>query len=286
MTFLFTVVGLLLLGYVCKSWKTPCYFRYGRLENMVATASTLSFNLRTLPIKSSVSSSNNLPNFAEDDPLANMRPIYNPDSSSSSVAPRPTTLLEPTFADMKEMAFILANITEHLDTQPEVSITVASQRMGWLYSRDIPKLTQMLLQEFPAFRQDESMMRAYLFLLDFLEAVVKETNDLQETNQKALRILLEAAKVSEQQVDLVIMDSKEQLTKPEFMLYLDAEIESQDPNSPLENMLVTVKLRLLDEIGKGMGVDVMILPKLAAEDDPSELRRKVGCITHCHFMRR
>lgn len=243
----------------------------------MATASILTSNLRALLIKSP-SSPNNLPNFAEDDPLGNMKPIYNPDSSSISVS---TPLLEPTFADMKEMAFILANITEHLDTQPEVAITIASQRMGWLYSRNIPKLTQMLLQEFPGFRQDESMMRAYLFLLDFLEAVVKETNDLQETNQKALRILLEAAKTSEQQVDLVIMDSKEQLTKPEFMLYLDAEIESQDPNSPLENMLVTIKLRLLDEIGKGMGVDVMILPKLAAEDDPTELRRKVRCLPRC-----
>ena len=216
-----------------------------------------------------------VPNFAEDDPLGNMRPIFNPDKDVTSSSPRPT-LLEPTFSDMKEMAFILANITEHLDTQPELAMTVASQKMGWLYSREIPKLTQMLLQEFPAFRQDEGMMRAYLFLLDFLEAVVKETNVLQETNQKALRMLLEAAKVSEQQVDLIIMDNKEQLTKPEFMLYLDAEIESQDPSSPLENMLVTVKLRLLDEIGKGMGVDVMILPKLAAEENPSELRRKVG----------
>ena len=229
----------------------------------------------SLPLSSS---SNKIPNFAEDDPLGNMRPIFNPDNDIST-SPRPT-LLEPTFADMKEMAFILANITEHLDTQPEIAITVASQRMGWLYSRDIPKLTQMLLQEFPAFRQDESMMRAYLFLLDFLEAIVKETNVLQEKNQKALRVLLEAAKISEQQVDLVIMDSKEQLTKPEFMLYLDAEIESHDPNSPFENMLVTIKLRLLDEIGKGMGVDVMILPKLAAEENPSELRRKV-----CIYMR-
>jgi hypothetical protein len=48
-----------------------------------------------------------------------------------------------------------------------------------------------------------------------------------------------------------------------------------DYNSPLENMLITTKLRLLDEVGKGMGVDVMMLPKLAAEENPAELRRKV-----------
>ena len=68
------------------------------------------------------------------------------------------------------------------------------------------------------------------------------------------------------------------LTKPEFLLYLDAEIDSQDYNSPLENMLITTKLRLLDEVGKGMGVDVMVLPKLAAEENPAELRRKVMSI--------
>jgi hypothetical protein len=37
---------------------------------------------------------------------------------------------------------------------------------------------------------------------------------------------------------------------------------------------VTLKLRILDEIGKTMGVDVLVLPKLAAEESPAELRRK------------
>ena len=45
-------------------------------------------------------------------------------------------------------------------------------------------------------------------------------------------------------------------------------------------MLVTTKLRLLDEVGKGMGVDVMVLPKLAAEENPAELRRKVCLSTY------
>lgn len=57
-------------------------------------------------------------------------------------------------------------------------------------------------------------------------------------------------------------------------MYLDTEIEAQESNSPQENMLVTVKLRLLDELGRTMGVDVMVLPQLAAEEDPAELKRK------------
>ena len=150
------------------------------------------------------SSTSGLPNFAEDDPLANMLPIYNPDAGTIIGNNAARTLMEPTFADMKEMAFLLANITEHLDTQPELAMTVASQRMGWLYSRDVPKLTQMLLQEFPSIREDQGMMRAYMFLIDFLEAVVTETSSMQKNNQKLLRLVLEGAKVSEQQLDLVI----------------------------------------------------------------------------------
>jgi hypothetical protein len=46
-----------------------------------------------------------------------------------------------------------------------------------------------------------------------------------------------------------------QLLKPEFLLYLDSEIEGQESNSATENMLVTVKLRLLDEIGRGYVMD-------------------------------
>lgn len=68
--------------------------------------------------------------------------------------------------------------------------------------------------------------------------------------------------------------NREQLTSADFRLYLDTEIEAQESNSPQENMLVTVKLRLLDELGRTMGVDVMVLPQLAAEEDPAELKRK------------
>lgn len=198
-----------------------------------------------------------IPDFSEDPSkyqinLQSNQKILNPDYEENTVNELDVSrrLIEPNFEDMKEMAFILANITEHLDTKPELSLSVLSQKMGWLYSRDIPKLTQMLLQEFPGFRKDEGMMRSYMFLMDFLEAVVNETVTMQKTNQKALRLLLEAAQTSEAQVDQAITNNKEQLLKQEFLLYLDAEIESQEGNSSMENMLVTVKLRLLDEIGE------------------------------------
>jgi len=185
-----------------------------------------------------------------------------------------SSMLPPTLEDMKEMAFILANITDHLDTQPEVALSVASQHMGWLFSRNVPKLTQMLLQEYPSVRQDNGMMRAYLFLVDFLEAVGKETQVMLKKNQNTLRLLLEAAKVSEAEVDKVLREGSSSLQSSEFLLYLDSEIETQVSDSPMENLLVTIKLRVLDEIGKNLGVDVTILPKLAAEEDPAMLRKK------------
>ena len=57
-------------------------------------------------------------------------------------------------------------------------------------------------------------------------------------------------------------------------MYLDTEIEAQDVNSHMQSLLVTIKLRLLDELGRGKGYDVMMLPKLAAESDPEMLREK------------
>jgi hypothetical protein len=118
-------------------------------------------------------------------------------------------LMDPTFDDMKEMGIILADISDCLEKEPEKAISIASQKMGWLYARNLPKLTEMMLKEFPQFRKDTGMMKAYLFVLDFLEVVVKEVETMQKTNQRALRTLLEAAKVSEQQVDQAIQDNKE-----------------------------------------------------------------------------
>jgi len=53
------------------------------------------------------------------------------------------------------------------------------------------------LSEFPVLRKDSGMMRAYIFMLDFLETVSKETANRLKANQSLLRQLLEAAKVSE-----------------------------------------------------------------------------------------
>eukprot|EP01039_Chlorochromonas_danica_P010005 gene10006-11065_t len=175
---------------------------------------------------------------------------------------------------MRTYAFLLSNVTDCMDSAPEQALSLLSKNLGWLFSHDVPKLTEMLLTEAPELRQDSGMMRGYMFIMDFLELVSKRSQQLVSNNQKLMRSLLEATKISERHLDQFIADNVDQLTSSEFMVYLDSEIENQPIHSHLEHMLVTVKLRLLDEKGKTMGVDVMMLPKLAAEEDPAELRRK------------
>ena len=55
----------------------------------------------------------------------------------------------------------------------------------------------MLLNDYPQLRQDNTMMRSYMFLLDFLEAISKETSSMLKTQQNLMRSLLQAAKISE-----------------------------------------------------------------------------------------
>lgn len=202
----------------------------------------------------------------------NMSPV--PNTKGFNPAQPTFEKIEPVFEDMEVLAMLLANITEVLDVAPEKAMTLVSKDMGWLFARDVPKLAQMLLNELPSVRQDNQMMRAYMFLMDFLEAVGKETAVMLKKNQANLRKLMDAAKVSEQALDQHIKANKQELLNADFSVYMDSEIQNQDTNSPMENLLVTIKLRLLDEQGQNMGVDVMLLPKLASEEDPVELRRK------------
>lgn len=89
--------------------------------------------------------------------------------------------------------------------------------MGWLYSRNVPALTEMMLREFTSLRQDEGMMRGYMFLMDFLEAVAKETSDLLKKNQRSLKLILEAAKVSEAALDKQIAALNEEVLASSFL---------------------------------------------------------------------
>ena len=70
----------------------------------------------------------------------------NPLDDENSVFRDPSKLkLPPTLEDMKQMAFIFANISAVLDSSPEKALSIASKEMGWLFARDLPKYPMILL---------------------------------------------------------------------------------------------------------------------------------------------
>ena len=67
----------------------------------------------------------------------------------------------------------------------------------------------MVLADQPAVREDEGMMHAYLFILDFLDTVTDESKQQMQDHQAFLRFLLEAAAKSGQELDQYIAQNTE-----------------------------------------------------------------------------
>lgn len=65
------------------------------------------------------------------------RPRYAVKVSEKLPSEESPQYLPLTVDDMERFAFILSNISNHIDIRPEVAISIASQEMGWLYSRNI-----------------------------------------------------------------------------------------------------------------------------------------------------
>lgn len=47
--------------------------------------------------------------------------------------------LPPNLEDMKQIAFLFANLSSVLDSAPEAALSIASKEIGWLLARDVPK---------------------------------------------------------------------------------------------------------------------------------------------------
>ena len=213
------------------------------------------------------------------------KPIGGFDTPNKAV--NDSNLLPLTNSDMQKLGVLLADISGCFETSiistPEEeaqlakegtkkALKVVTAEMKWLYRRNIPGLVQMLLQspQGPILRQNTSIMNAYLFIIDFLEAVANESSSL-KLNQSSLRTLLEAAKKGEDAVDEVIRKDVQAFTNPTFFVYLDSEIDNS--SGPMSQLLTTVKLRLLDEVGKEKGIDIQMIASLASINEPIELKR-------------
>jgi len=70
------------------------------------------------------------------------------------------------------------------------------------------RLANLMLAEKPALRDDEEMMQAYVFLMDFLESFSESMGDMVRANQLLLKELLDAAKISEQNFDQYVEDNR------------------------------------------------------------------------------
>lgn len=125
-----------------------------------------------------------------------------------------------------------------------------------------------------AIRKDEGMMKGYMFIIDFLQIVSAESEMRIKKNQKLLLSLLDACKKGDDELIQLIDTSYDDVTSGDFLLHLDCEIENQNSNSATENLLVTLKLLLIEEVGKRKGEDILMLSKLAAEDDNDVLDKK------------
>lgn len=107
--------------------------------------------------------------------------------------------------------------------------------------------------------------------------MAKEMNVMISSNQLLLRKILEAAKVSEQTLDTLFEREAQKILAPEFLVYLDSEIESHEMNSPSQRILVTIKLKILDAIGKTKGDNVMAIARIVSEDRVQDIEQQVGC---------
>ncbi len=70
----------------------------------------------------------------------------------------------------------------------------------------------MVLTAQPDVRENEGMMHAYLFILDFLDTVTSESKQQMQEHQALLRLLLEAAAKSGQELDQYIAQNTESVS--------------------------------------------------------------------------
>ena len=109
--------------------------------------------------------------------------------------------------------------------------------------------------------------------MDFVEAVSNEMTSYVSKHQGSMRMLLEAASKGEAALNATISDNLERLTDPGFLVYVDSELDGAAKGTPAADVLVTVRLRLLELVGEGLSPDVAVLPRLLSEETLEGVQR-------------
>jgi len=172
-------------------------------------------------------------------------------------------------SDVDRFTTLLTNVSQHLEHRTEVALSVVSEHMGWLLSKNVPKLAQMV----PSIDSSAGLQQGYTFVMDFLEVIVKETASLRSKHQATMKKLFDALSQSKDEpaLNAFLKANREEVTSASFLVYLDSELENAPSDSSAERFLLTLKLRLLQEVGEGMGDSVAMLPRLLTLDE-AEMR--------------
>ena len=177
--------------------------------------------------------------------------------------------------DVELFSEILTSTTEALiENETAKALTIVSANVEFLLKTNVPSLAQNLLNQTPLLR-DNNTQQGYTFIMDFLEAVVNETELLVKRNQELLRSILESAKSGEISLENLIKKRKNDVTSADFLVFLDAEIDNVGERSAAGQLLSTIRLRLLEEVGDAMmSADVAILPRLLAIENDEDLKNE------------
>eukprot|EP01033_Poteriospumella_lacustris_P008588 gene8588-6181_t len=182
---------------------------------------------------------------------------------------------EPTPSDMEALKNIYSDMATAIEGENvEQALRLVSSNVGFVFRKNIPKLTEMMLRRYPELRANEYVLQAYYLILNAMEALAAEKKQMVERNQAVLRELVMAAKVSEAQLRSFLAANVDKISSLDFSLFLDAEIQDAEYQSPAEQVLLAIKLNVLEARAQRLGVDVRALPALAASSTADEMRQK------------
>jgi hypothetical protein len=93
----------------------------------------------------------------------------------------------------------------------QVSVLFEIPRCG---NKTINRITERMLSDTPAFRQNIALSVAYEFVMDFLESVGNEMNSLVNRNQELLKSVFDAFKTDEEKFDKFLSENMQNVSSP------------------------------------------------------------------------
>jgi hypothetical protein len=201
-------------------------------------------------------------------------PLRQSESADSDIF-KDSTLPAVTRDDMEQLRTIFETTASAIESDNvEQALSTVSKNLRFLFGKNIPKLTEMMLQEHTSLRQSKSTMQAYYLIITTMDVMAREKKEMIGKSQELLRELLLAAKVSESHLKIFLENNLNKFSSLEFSLFLDAEIKNAPYQSQIEQLLLMIKLTILEMRGKELGVDIKALATLAATNNEEELKRK------------